>query len=218
MTETPESTVDTETGVRPNADAPSTESSADSERTPRFRPGFACGLAAGALSLAAIVGISAVGFTFIQLAAFRSSGRETPVVVSPVTAGSRWFSVNPDGSGTLEGWTGGFSGSAGDVDEPPGVVAYTELANVGSVDGVLIQHTVEVYFTKQTAILIGNQPYPRGKAASPAEAIFGDNADGPASSALENHLLTVDFHRVGKYLVADRVTASVNLVNSPLDQ
>jgi hypothetical protein len=205
----------------PGGVAPDGEASA-SAGPPRRRlgPGFAWGLAGGAL-IAILIFVIGIVVLYVmwtsQYTRFaRSPGRsQATVVISPVKAGQDWFSVGPDGNGTLQGWSAGSSGS-GD-SEPAGAVAYFDVGNVGSVAGVKVTHTVRMNVDKDTQFVIGNQPYDKGKSRSAADALFNSDS-GPASDVLTERLLTIDFHRVGDSLVADRVTAPLETgQRSPLD-
>ncbi len=183
----------------------------------RFRPGFAWGLAAGAL---AVVLIAVAGVTVMQIVAVRAFRTAPegppPVVVSPTKAGRQWFSVRPDGTGMLQGWTAGDSG-AGETPAP-GVVGYFDVGTVDTVEGVKIVHTTHVYFTRRTRIFIGGRAYQKGKARSPAEAIFNEDEGIPNSEVLSERLLTIRFHRVGKVLVADSISAPLEATGSPVQE
>jgi len=196
---------------------PVSVSATPAAKTPRFRPGFAWGLATGAIAVVSILAIAVSAIVFIQVREFAAQGPTSPVVVSAVTAGKPWFSVGADGAGTLRGWDGGSSGDAGNGNGPAGTIAFFEVGNVGSVDGVTVTYRVPVYLTRKTVFMIGSQEYPKGDASSAAEALFGDSEDGPPLGGLEDRALTVEFHRDGSYLVADRVTASLETQTSPLD-
>jgi hypothetical protein len=187
------------------------------QRAPRFRPGFSWGLAAGALAVVLIVVVGFVTMQFVVMSRFArvSSGSPQTVVFSPVKAGQDWFSVKSDGTGTLKGWSAGSSGSDGNAG-PAGTVAFFDVGELGSVNGVKVTHTVQVYVTPATEFVIGGQKYQKGISTSAADAIFnGDQA--PGTDLLRDRLLTITFHRLGSTIVADRVSAPLETGQSPLN-
>lgn len=195
----------------------------DDARTPqRFQPGFTWGLVLGALLVVLVV---AVGAAAVQIVTSnrrsrppQQAPRKVPtVVVSPAKAGKQWFSVAPDGTGTLQGWESGNSGMGG--QPAPGVVGYFDVGTADVNDGVQVVHTVHIYFTRKTEIRIGGQLYKKGKAPSPAEAVFGYGETLPGDpELLSERLLTIRFRRVGKVLVADSISAPLESTGSPLRQ
>jgi len=182
----------------------------------RFRPGFAWGLAFGSLAVVLIVVLGMAAVQIIALRSLPTSGDgdgPSEVVVSPTKAGKQWFTVGPNGTGRLQGWASGDSGS-GETPER-GVVAYFSVGTVDLADGIRIAHTTNVYLTRKTEITIGGQVYKKGKARSPAEAIFGDDV-GRSSEVLSDRLLTIRFHRAGTALVADSISAPLEATTNPL--
>jgi hypothetical protein len=205
-----------------------------SARQHRFGPSFAWGVATGSLIVILIAGIVIVSVAYIttpRLADLRSglssgvvspnlavpswSGQSNHVVVSPTTAGKPWFSVAPNGTGTLKAWE---NGSSGDGGGPAGTVADFQVGVIDSVDGVTIQHVVDVYATPSTEFLVGGVAYKKGNAASPAEALFNDDGSGPMDDILGNAELTITFHRDGQYIIADRVSEPLEGAANPLQQ
>jgi len=189
----------------------------------RFRPGFAWGLALGAL---AVVLMAVVGLAAVQIAGVSRRSKPTrpateavpKVVVSPTKAGKQWFSVAPNGTGTLRGWEEGNSGM-GRGTAPPEVIGYFDVGAVDSIGGIKVVHTVHMYFTKKTQIRIGGQLYKKGKAPSAAQAIFGYDESLPGDpELLGERLLTIKFHRAGRVLVADSIDAPLEATGNPLQQ
>ncbi len=133
---------------------------------------------------------------------------DAPVVISPTKSGKPWFSISSDGTGTLHGWdvdTGG-SGAEGDF-RPEEAFAFFDVGAVDLVDGVRVVHTTSVYVTYDTEVLLGSQP-------RDASSVFTDQ--GPRVEALGDRLLTIDFHRAGDSIVADRIAAPAQTVQSPI--
>lgn len=184
----------------------------------RFGPGFGWGLGVGTLAVVLILAAAYVTLQFVVLSRFTSrigSPATTKVVVSPAKAGSPWFSVSADGRGTLQAWAAGSSGSGGDLNDPAGVVAFFDAGTLDIVNGVKITHMVRVNVTPKTEFVIGGQQYDKGKAASAADAIF-NNDQGPYSDILTGRPLTIDFHREGDSIVADRVSAPLESSGNPI--
>lgn len=184
-----------------------------------FWPGFAWGLSAGALAVVAIIGVAiAVG----PYLAFRNFNRtatagavQDRVVVSPVTAGSPWFSVSPAGKGVMTAWSNGSTSGGG--NGPGGSVGSIQVGTIGSVDGVAVQHLVDVNLTPSTQVVIGTQSYPKGKSASVADALVNGDG-GPGGDILASRPLTIEFHRVGDAIIADKITAPLGSSSNPLQQ
>ena len=184
-------------------------------------PGFASGLALGIVAVL-LLGTGALIVAKVMLAGSNPEPGLIPqVIVSPANAGARWFSVKPNGAGTLQGWDTGNSGSA-DANggtPPKGTILYFDVATVGYADDVLVQHEVPVYLTRATEIVVGGRAYDKRDAASQSEAMFGsDTSQTAGNDVLGSRLLTIDFHRVGSAIVADRITAANTLSVSPLLQ
>jgi hypothetical protein len=131
--------------------------------------------------------------------------------VSTVEAG-RWFTVGSDGRGTVRGYSNS-SGSGDDMLK--GTFVYIDLVAPGSMNGVLITHSVPVYIGDDTRLSIGGKDWQPGKKTtdSPAQAAFGESYEG--ESPFESRELTVVFHKVGNKLIADSIDASGNLVDGP---
>ena len=144
----------------------------------------------------------------------RGGGPGSAVVVSPISAGPPWFTVSSDGTGVLQAWTTGSSSSGGDSG-PGGSVGSIEVGNVGIVDGIKVNHTVQLNLTKDTKVLVGSQPYGKGRSASVADALL-NSGNGPGDDALSDRLLTIKFHRVGQSMIADVITAPLEAGNNPL--
>lgn len=196
---------------------------ADSHSAPsRFLPlGFASGLALGIVAVL-LLGMGGLIVAKVMMAGPNpESGLIPQVIVSPTSAGARWFSVKPNGAGTLQGWDTGSSGSADANGGTPtkGTILYFDVATVGYADGVLVQHEVPVYLTRATEIVVGDRAYDKRDAASQSEAMFGsDTSQTAGNDVLGSRLLTIDFHRVGSAIVADRISAANTLSVSPLLQ
>jgi hypothetical protein len=206
----------------PLAQQSEADTSASQPRVPRFRPGFAWGLAAGAIAVVVILGVLFYVNQYLVLQRLMARGTsssppsaEQPFVVNAASAGTPWFSVSASGTGVLHGWTTGSSDSGGD-QEPAGSVGSIEVGTFGVLDGIRVMHSTEVYLTRQTQVIIGTQPYSKGKAPSVADAII--NADNGADTILDNRPLTIDFHRQSGYLVADKIIAPLEQTTNPLQQ
>jgi hypothetical protein len=192
-------------------------------RAVRLGPGFAWGLATGTLAVVLIVGITVGASTFVAFSRFasldgRTSSTASAPVIAPVKAGGPWFTVSDDGTGTLRGWNLSSFGTGGGPDGPSssGEVAYFDVGALDVSRGVTIWHGVHVSLTRDTEIVIGGRQYGKGSAASPAEAIFND--DGSGGDILSGGLLTIEFHRVGSAIVADRISAPLERTTNPLQQ
>jgi hypothetical protein len=211
MGETPERQEDKVAGALGRLEESAADPPSPSRRRLRFGERFAWGLAAGTLAVVLVMGL-AVGIpAYLSFARFSSpSFQPTSVVVSPTTAGRPWFKVADDGTGTLQGWSDGSSGSG----NGPGVANFT-VAVIDSVDGVVIRHTVDVNVTANTEFLIGGVKYKKGSADSPADAIF-NSEDGMGGDILSNALLTIEFHRVDGAIVADRISEPLEGAVNPL--
>ena len=170
------------------------------------RPGFAWGLAFGSLAAVAIIAIALVTVQVAAISRFRGPSAAGSVTVTATKAGKQWFSAS-SGKGTIQGWIGGSSGSG---DGPAGTAGYFELAALDSVDGVTIKHSLPVYLSKNTQLIVGGQRY--GK---PVSSLFSDQSDGPGG-ILYGRLLTIEFHTDGSLLVADRIETSLESSASPL--
>jgi hypothetical protein len=211
-----------EPSERPIEVAPSDTGEPSDVRKPRlrdrFRPGFPWGLAAGVI-IAALIVVSWMGISqFLVFQRFGALGRATgsasgSIVVTPVAAGKPWFSISPAGTGTLQAWSDGGSSSGSDSG-PEGAIGEIDIGVIGVVDGVTVKHGVALYLTPKTMVIIGNQAYSKGKSASVAAAIF--SAEGPNGNVLEDRLLTVEFHRVGTAIVADKISAPLETGTNPL--
>jgi hypothetical protein len=101
--------------------------------------------------------------------------------------------------GTSSGW-------------PSGTIGYFDVGAVDVIDGVAIRHEGDVYLTPHTQITLGTQPYTNGSSSSPAEAALDAMDNGPGDP-LSQGLLTIEFHRVGNAIVADRITEPVRGTN-----
>jgi hypothetical protein len=146
----------------------------------------------------------------------------TTIVVSAAKAGARWFSVAADGTGKLEGWETGACGSVnddgyGDPTWPSGTLGYFDVGALDAADGVKISHEVHVYVMPDTQFTIGAHPYGKGSASSPGAAVLKAVEDG-SNDPLSEGLLTIDFHRIGDAIVADRVVESTGTTENPLQQ
>jgi hypothetical protein len=185
----------------------------------RFRPGFPWGLASGALLVVLIVAVS-MGVN--QFLIFQRFGRVTQsagtpggrIVVSPVEAGKPWFSVSSAGTGVMQAWSNGGSGSGGD-GSPAGTVGEIDIGAIGVVDGVTVRHTLQLYLTATTKVFIGSQAYSKGKSASVADALVNSDG-GPGADVLSDRLLTIEFHKVGNAIVADKISAPLEAGTNPL--
>ena len=170
----------------------------------RFGPSFTWGVAAGVLAVAVVI----VSVVAVQIVAARrrggSSGPRVQVVVSPEVARGDWFSVAPNGRGTLRGWATG-NGGGGGVE---GIVGEFDVGAVGAVNGTKIVHTVRVYVTRDTKILIGGHPYKNDRGIGPDEVM--------SDPAFLNRQLTINFHRLRTIIVADRIDAARETALDPL--
>ncbi len=184
----------------------------------RPRHGFGCGLAIGA-AVAVIVGVVALLVSScVASKLIESSPSEpgtfqvAPIVVTPAQAGVPWFSISATGTGTLKGWNTGEMSSLSDGGTssgwPSGTIGYFDVGAVDVIDGVAIRHEADVYLTSHTQITLGTQPYTKGSAPSAAEAALDAMDNGP-DDPLSQGLLTIEFHRVGNAIVADRITEPV---------
>lgn len=166
------------------------------------RTGFAWGLAAGAVLVVVLV-LATVLFLYFRITAqYSSVMRGAPVAVSPVTAGTPWFTVSADGTGSFEGWSEG-SSSSGDGSG----LSFT-VYNVGSIDGIPVRHVVEVSVDEDTAIFEGSTPYVPKQADSKQTAIeqvFGFTGESGETDLSESKL-RIDFKRTGDRLYATKVT------------
>jgi len=179
--------------------------------TRRSRAGFAWGLLAGVL---VAVLIAAAGTAAVQIATdgryFASTRPQSKFILLPTRAGTDWFSVSPSGKGTLRGWaSGAVGGGGGESWEPSGAIGAFEVGVVGTLDSIKIEHTVNVYFTRNTKVLVGGKPFRNG----PVDAIIDEQQE---PDRLLNRLLTIDFHRVGIHIVADRISAPLKMAPRPL--
>jgi len=165
-------------------------------------------IAVGALSVALVVaiGVSVFGWiSYRQMLANLSMYGPTTVTVSPVDAGEPWFEVSGD-QGTLEGWSYGSYGS-----DDLGSYSF-DVFDVGSYEGVPVQHVVTVYADEDTEFYFGDEAYK----ASDLEAIFGMESDPERDFLSGDMRLRIDFHVEGGRVRADRVTALPGSASSPL--
>lgn len=187
-------------------DAP-VASAGDSSGRPKPALGWA--VAVGALSVALLVAIGVAAFAWYS---YSSMSGPTTVEVMPVEAGQQWFAVSQDGTGILEGWPYGSSGSD---DEN---TYYFDVYEVGSVGDVPIQHVANVYVDEKTEFYVGNERYEPKGSVSRLDSIFGMSGEDPEGFLYGDMKLRVDFHTVDGRIIADRVTAQPGSQPDPMLQ
>lgn len=177
-------------------------STAPGESSARGSRGLGWAVAVGALSVALLVAIGVAVFAWYSytsmLRDFSRFGAAT-VEVTPVGAGEPWFAVADDGTGSLEGWPYGTSGS-GDDDS-----YYFDVFEVGAVGDVAIQHIANVYVDQTTEFYVGDRRYEGEGSGSTLESIFGMSGEDPEGLMYGDMKLRIDFHREDGRIVADKV-------------
>jgi hypothetical protein len=158
------------------------------------RASIALGVAIGAMSVIALLTVSAVASAALSWA--RREDQPAPVVrFAPVEAGARWFSVSSAGTGTVTGFQGNGSGSGS--EEPTGTIGYIDFVAAGNQDGVLIRHQLPLYLESDTQITVG------GRVVTAKSIIEANNLD-----TLSGSHLTVEFRRAGTTMIATRIIAT----------
>lgn len=176
-------------------------------RPTRFAWGISLGVGIGAIAVVAILAIAWFSVTYGVMNRYGSGSASAEV--STVDAGT-WFTVT-DGKGTVTGYSNGSGSGDGMVS---GTFAYIDLMAAGSVDGILITHTVPVYLGKKTKVTVeGKEWQPKRGGDSAVENLFGGSYD--EESPFDSRELTVEFHTVGKKLVADSIDASGKTLDGP---
>jgi len=200
----------------------SDEASGDATNRRRPRLGFAAGLVVGALAVSSVVLLATWALVSRDAVGLRLEVNRPQVVeVSPVQAGPQWFSVAPDGAGTLKCWSTGYAGEDDDQGmRPNGTVGFLRVAAPGTVGGVLIAHTADVYLSYDTAIYVDGKRYGLGMAQDTNEAIDAilSPDDESSDELLQDRQMTIRFHRDGKYLVADRIDVPLEAGKNPVPQ
>jgi len=191
--------------------APATQSASDT----RFnaarggvlrQPGFGWGLGVGAIVVVLLVALAVgvLGLVYLRLVSdnfAQMAGPATNVTLTPVEAGEPWFSINDDGTGVLEGW------SIGTYGDGVSTQYAFDVFEVGSVDGVPIQHVITMGADDDTVFFVGERPYEVPDTNSSAAAdVFGDTSD-EGNPLMDGEMkLTIEFRREGDTLMATKVT------------
>lgn len=180
------------------------------------QPGFGWGIGAGAIIVTLIVALAVgvLALVYLRLVSdefAEMAGPATNVTLSPVKADEPWFSINNDGTGVLEGWS---YGSYGDGDSTQ--YAF-DVFEVGSVDGLPIQHVITMGADDGTQFFIGDEQYEVPDTnSSPAASIFGD-LEGDGSPLTDGEMkLRIEFRRDGDTLIAVKVTADPSSQPAPM--
>jgi len=198
--------------VEPSMERSPVVSAVEKPRPSRFAWGVSLGVGIGAIAVVAVLAIAYVGIVYSFANRYGAASDSGPVKVTAVNAG-RWFTVGPDGRGTVTG----YSNSSGSGDEMfGGTIAYLELTAPGSVDGVVISHSVPIYIKKDTKLTVEGKDWRpwTGFGKSPAETLFGDSYED--DSPFFSRELTVVFHSSGNKLIADSIDASGEVLDGML--
>jgi len=180
------------------------------------QPGFGWGVAAGLVIMVVLLAALALvtGLVFAGVFSSEFSGPVTNVTLSPVDAGEPWFEISDDGTGVLEGWSYGSYGS----DYESGPTYMFQVYEVGSVDGLPVEHVLSMGADDDTQFFIGTQPYDpdvEGQ-GSTASKIF-DDMESSGNVILDGEMkLVIEFRREGDTLVATKVTADPSSQPAPM--
>lgn len=180
---------------------------AETEDHTSGRTGFGWGLAVGILSAALLVAVViGVGewYYFTSMFDSMASNAFQTVSINPVAAGEPWFEVKGDGTGTLEGWPNGSSGSSGDGHNPE----YSfDVMEVGAVEDVPVVHSVSVNVDDKTEFYVGDKEFRPSKNVTTLDAIFGMDDEAGSEFTYGDMRLKIEFRSEGGSIVATRVTA-----------